>query len=421
MRIEEANFAELLSGIVDNRGRTCPTAEDGIPLIATNCIRNDALYPVFEKIRFVDEETYRTWFRGHPEPGDLIFVCKGSPGRVCMTPDPVPFCIAQDMVALRANDELIYPKYLFAALRSPVVQERIAGLHVGSLIPHFKKGDFDKLSIPLPNRDTQVAIGDYYFDLSFAMELNRQTTQTCEKMARALFRAWFVDFEPVKAKAGGATHFPGMPQDVFDELPDAFEDTETGPIPVGWDVGVFGDMVTILDSKRIPLSKKERAVRHGPFPYYGATGVLDYVDDFLFEGPHVLLGEDGSVAKDNGTPFVQYVWGQFWVSNHAHVLKGKNGITDEHVCLFLQQANIAPFVTGAVQAKLSQKNMKAIPAVLPPETVRNAFGSAVRHLFDLLRHLSDETRLLNSTRDAFLPKLISGEVRAPVAKEASNG
>ncbi len=86
MTFKEYSFRELLINIVDNRGRTCPTSEHGIPLIATNCIKNSGLYPVYEKLRYVSEETYQTWFRGHPEPGDMIFVCKGSPGRVCWTP-----------------------------------------------------------------------------------------------------------------------------------------------------------------------------------------------------------------------------------------------------------------------------------------------------------------------------------------------
>lgn len=75
MKVDEIPFTELLSKIVDNRGRTCPTADTGLPLIATNCVQNDLLYPAFEKVRYVSKETYDTWFRDHPEPGDLIFVC----------------------------------------------------------------------------------------------------------------------------------------------------------------------------------------------------------------------------------------------------------------------------------------------------------------------------------------------------------
>ena len=115
MGFEEIPFSELLSNVVDNRGKTCPTADAGIPLIATNCIRNELLYPTYDKVRFVSQHTYSTWFRGHPKPGDILFVNKATPGRVCLVPDPVDFCIAQDMVAVRADPRKIYPKFLFAA------------------------------------------------------------------------------------------------------------------------------------------------------------------------------------------------------------------------------------------------------------------------------------------------------------------
>ena len=169
----EVAFTDLLSNIVDNRGRTCPTTEIGFPLIATNCVKNSILYPAFEKVRYVDRDVYENWFRGHPEPGDFVFVCKGSPGEVCLVPDPVPFCIAQDMVAVRADPEKVYPPYLFAALRSRATRDRILNMHVGTMIPHFKKGDFDKLFIPLPNRDRQVFVGDWYLTMSQKIELTR--------------------------------------------------------------------------------------------------------------------------------------------------------------------------------------------------------------------------------------------------------
>lgn len=163
---------ELLSFVVDNRGKTVPTADSGHVLIATNCIRNEYLYPVFEKIRFLSEETYGTWFRSHPKPGDVIFVNKGTPGRVCMVPDPVNFCIAQDMIAFRANPEKLYNKFLLAVLRSSKIQTQIHNFNVGDVIPHFKKSFLGELRIPLPNMDMQIAIGDMYFNMSAKIDFN---------------------------------------------------------------------------------------------------------------------------------------------------------------------------------------------------------------------------------------------------------
>ncbi|MGV6816917.1 MAG: restriction endonuclease subunit S [Thiotrichales bacterium] len=202
MKFKEHSFKDLLVNIVDNRGKTCPTSDSGLPLIATNCIKNDALFPVFEKVRYVDNDTYENWFRGHPESGDMIFVCKGSPGRVAWVPDPVNFCIAQDMVAIRADETKVYPKYLFALLRSNQTQQKILNMHVGTLIPHFKKGDFGNLYLDIPEDfEYQKQVGDTYFEFCKKIELNRQINQILEHIAQAIFKSWFVDFEPVKAKA----------------------------------------------------------------------------------------------------------------------------------------------------------------------------------------------------------------------------
>ncbi len=166
---------DLLDFIVDNRGKTVPTDPDGEHiLIATNCIRNENLYPSYEKIRTLNEETYRNWFRAHPEPGDIIFVNKGTPGRVCMVPDPVDFCIAQDMVALRVNSDIVYNKYLLAVLRCERIQKQITATTVGDVIPHFKKQQLKELLIPVPPMEVQKCIGDYYYMFCKKEELNKQ-------------------------------------------------------------------------------------------------------------------------------------------------------------------------------------------------------------------------------------------------------
>ena len=91
-----------------------------------------------------------------------------------------------------------------------------------------------------------------------------------------------------------------------------------------WPQAFLGDVVENFDARRSPCSKREREKRQGPYPYYGATGIMDYVDDFLFEGLHLLIAEDGSVESPDGKPFLQLVDGQFWVNNHAHVLRATN-------------------------------------------------------------------------------------------------
>ncbi|MDX2220336.1 MAG: restriction endonuclease subunit S [Burkholderiales bacterium] len=403
--------------IVDNRGRTAPTAEYGIPLIATNCISNDQLYPAYEKLRFVSQETYENWFRSHPIPGDIILTNKGSQnGAICLVPDPVDFVIAQDMVALRANEEVIDPLFLFAALRSADVQRQIKNLDVSGVIPHFKKTDFDKLHLPYPARPVQEAIGRTYFDFCAKIELNRRMNATLEAMARALFQSWFVDFDPVRAKLDGRQPV-GLDPATAALFPAHFQHTAEGIVPTGWRVTTLSEVIEIFDSKRIPLSGREREARKGKYPYHGAASVMDYVDDYLFDGIYTLMGEDGSVVNEDGTPVLQYVWGKFWVNNHAHVLRGKNGISTEHLLLHLKGCNIGPFVNGAVQPKLNQGNMNRIPFMLPPPEIGEAFAKTIDPLFAQIRANAEQSRTLATLRDTLLPKLLSGELSAAQLQE----
>ena len=186
--ITTAKFTDLLSEIIDNRGRTCPTAESGFPLIATNCIKDDALYPKFENVRYVDNETRSHWFRGHPAPGDIIFVCKGSPGRAALTPDPVPFCIAQDMVSLRADPAIIDNIYLYYLLQWRNIRKKIENMHVGTMIPHFKKGDFQNLNLPIhTNLRTQKNIGSFLFSLDDKIATNSRISAICDELLTSLW------------------------------------------------------------------------------------------------------------------------------------------------------------------------------------------------------------------------------------------
>lgn len=179
---------ELLSFIVDNRGKSVPTSDTGKNvLIATNCIRNENLYPTYEKVRYFTDDVYNTWFRAHPLPGDVIFVNKGTPGRTCMVPNPHDFSIAQDMMAFRTNEAILHNRYLLCILRSHEIQEQIRLYSVGDVIPHFKKQFLNRLMIPIPPMKIQRCIADMYFCFSDKIENNKTINKNLEEQARAIF------------------------------------------------------------------------------------------------------------------------------------------------------------------------------------------------------------------------------------------
>ena len=188
--------------------------------------------------------------------------------------------------------------------------------------------------------------------------------------------------------------------------------SELGEIPKGWEVSELGELIELFDSKRIPLSKNEREKREKIYPYYGAASLMDYVDDYIFDGIYILMGEDGTVINNEGYPILQYVWGKFWVNNHAHVIKGKNSISDEFIYILLKNTNVKTIVTGAVQPKINQQNLKSLKVAIPKDqNLLDEYKNIVKNSFEKIRGLTDEKNILIKLRDSLLSKLMSGEIR----------
>jgi type I restriction enzyme S subunit len=400
-------ITSLLSEVIDNRGRTCPTAEIGIPLIATNCIGNENLYPVKKNIRYVSLETYKTWFRGHPEPGDVIFVNKGTPGRVCLVPDPIDFCIAQDMVSLRVNEH-INNLYLLAALRSPQVQNQIQQMQVGTMIPHFKKGDFEKLLIPMRDIPTQKDIGKIYFELSQKIDVNERTSKTLEGIAQTIFKSWFIDFDPVKAKMAGEKPV-GMDAATAALFPDSMEDSEIGLIPKGWKVRSIGD--SVIKQKVGKLFDSKTSFSDGSVPVLdqGKSGVVGFHDEEpgVFASPNEPL-----VVFANHTCLLRLISYPFSVIQNVFALVGNKV---DVIWLYF-----------AVEGKQQFDSYKGHwpdfvlhKIIHPTENATNAFRLVVEPLLKQKWLLEQQSKMLANLRDSLLPRLISGELQIPEEMLAS--
>ena len=145
------------------------------------------------------------------------------------------------------------------------------------------------------------------------------------------------------------------------------------------------EIIEIHDSKRIPLSSLERAeMTNKIYPYYGAASLMDYVDNYIFDVIYLLFGEDGTVIDDLGHPILQYVWGKFWVNNHAHIITG-NIFSTESIYILCKQLSITTIVTGAVQAKISQANLKSLEIVIPPQYIIEELNDTIAPIFAKIR------------------------------------
>ena len=303
-----------------------------------------------------------------------------------------PMTLNPQLVVLKNISE--NAEFLSYYIKSALFQSVLKSIVVGSAIPTLSQKNLANLKINVPKEvDDQRRIASILSSLDRKIELNNKINADLEEMALAIFKNWFVDFEPFKDGK--------------------FVDSELGMIPEGWRVGTLFDIAEIFDKKRKPLSGNVREKMDKIYPYYGATSCMDYVDDYIFDGIYTLIGEDGSVVKENGLPYMQYVWGKMWVNNHAHILQGKNGYSTEMIHALLSITNIKFLVTGAVQAKLSQGNMQKILVAIPPKNVLDEIRPVIDNLYSKIRINTDENSRLSLLRDTLLPRLMSGELEIP--------
>lgn len=391
---------DLISHVTDNRGKTAPTSDEGIPLIATNCIKEDALYPTYEKIRFVSKDTYDNWFRSHPKPEDIIIVNKGTPGLVCLVPDPIDFCIAQDMIALRPDKDKIYGRYLFAYMRSGMFKHQVDGLNVGTTIPHLKKTVFKELFIPIPSFSEQKFIGDIYYNLSKKIELNQRMNQNLEEIGRAIFKHWFVDFE-----------FPDDQGRPYKSSGGEMLDSKLGEIPKGWEVGKVEDCLELVYGKGLPQKKRES----GKVPVYGSNGLIDYHNNSFVKGPGIIIGRKGTVGEIN----ISYV--DFWPIDTTYYVKSNmnNVILSWYYLLKslkLDRMNVHSAVPG-----LNRNDVYEILLPIPDKKLLIEFEELICLLHTEINQNEKQIENLSQIRDSLLPKLMSGKIRIDIKIKDEGG
>jgi len=333
------------------------------------------------------------------------------------------------MVAVRADPDRIHPRYLFAALRSPEVQAEIERMHVGTLIPHFKKGDFDKLLLPLPDEASQAFIGDVYFLISSKIELNRHMSRTLEDIAGAIFKSWFVDFDPVRAKAAGRQP-PGLAPHIVDLFPDSFEESELGEIPRGWIIRPIGDVVQVLGGGT-PSTKEPAYWESGIHPFCTPKDMSSLESPVLLETERHLT-DDGVAKVSSG----QLPVGTVLLSSRApigYLAVTETGVSVNQgiiamVCdqelpnlytLFWTEANMERIIAranGSTFLEISKRNFRPIPALVPSRPILHHFSSITEPVYRRIVANVREARILADVRDTLLPKLISGELPVPDAE-----
>ena len=276
------------------------------------------------------------------------------------------------------NKEELDPEYLMLWFSRPEFDRYARYKSHGSVREIFDWNELCMVELPVPDIEKQRNIVKAYKTITDRIALKQKINDNLLDSVQAIFRSWFVDYDP------------------FD-----------GVYPSNWETGCVEDIAEFFDSMRKPLSSLERTDMERIYPYYGAVSIVDYVDDYIFDGEYLLVSEDGIyVVDENGHPLIQHISGKFWANNHAHILKGKSGFNEDSLYLFLANTNMAPIVTGAAQPKINQANLKSFPITIPDSETMLKFNNIIQPFFDQRLTNESEIKKLEALQSLLLTRLV---------------
>lgn len=417
--------AGLLSVTDGYRAKNSELGGNGVIFLRAGHV-TDTHIDLAEVDRFREELTPRLADK-LSQPGDVAVTTKGnSTGRTTfVTPDMPQFVYSPHLSRWRSLDEKrLVAGFLRYWSRSREFTVQLKGMAASTdMAPYLSLRDQHRLRITLPPPEVQRAIGSVLGSLDDKIDHNRRTSETLERLARSIFRAWFVDFEPVKAKAAGERSFPGMPPEVFDRLPERLVDSDIGPVPQGWGVGRVGDTADISRETVKPQEYLAEEFDHFSIPAFDEARQATVEAGSAIKSNKSLV-VPGCVLVSKLNPRIPRVWlppaagtRRQIASTEFLVVVLRTGWHREYLyCQFCQdhfRDSLAQSASGTSNShqRIRPEDLLAKSVVLPPATARAAFQSTAEPMMALSATLQAESRKLAELRDYLLPKLVSGAVR----------
>ena len=343
-------------------------------------------------------------------PGDIVYSTVRPNQRHYGLLDNLPdnFLVSTGFAVIRADNEIAQTDFLYWFLTQNHVVDHLQTLaeQNASAYPSIRPDDLARLDVLLPTIEEQRRIAAVLGVLDDKIELNRQRCETLEKMARALFKAWFVDFEPVRAKVAGiwreGESLSGLPANLYSLFPDQIVDSEVGPIPATWFVHPLGDIMELAYGKALKSSNR----RNGSVPVFGSNGRIGWHDEAHVKGPGIIVGRKGNPGLVNRsmTDFCP-------IDTTFYAMPTRRDISIEFLLYALEKQDLPSIAADTAVPGLNRNLVYMNLLLIPPKPVMSEFARQVSIIWTRVSCIEEMSLNLVTLRDVLLPKLMSGEVR----------
>jgi len=379
--------------------------------------------------RRISIEDFEEWTqKAKPKPYDVVLSRRCNPGETAYVPPGLVFALGQNLVLLRADGKKLFPPFLRWLVRTPQWWEQVKKfINVGAVFTSLKCADVPNFTLPIPSLSEQERLASILSDLDDKIHLNQQINQTLEQMAQAMFKSWFVDFEPVKAKIAAKKKgrdperaamcaLSGKTEAQLDQLtkakqkqlaqtaalfPGAMVESKLGMIPQGWKIRRLDEVLVLQRGFDLPKSKR----KPGPYPVLMASGPSDWHAEAKVKGPGVVTGRSGKLGE------VFLILKDFWPLNTTLWIKEYKQSSPCHAYFLLKTFSFDTFNSGSAVPTLNRNHIHNLPVTSAPLSLISAFEATAILMFKKQQRCDHESQKLSEVRDTLLPKLLSGALR----------
>jgi type I restriction enzyme S subunit len=345
-----------------------------------------------------------------PESGDVLLNSTGTGtiGRSVVFNDQGRFIVDGHVTVMRPRLDVAGGPWLNSVLRTAWLQNHLERFcYSGSTNQlELTRTPLSESHLPVPSLEEQKRISQVLDTLDTAIH----ETEAIIAKLKAVKQGLLHDLLTRGIDANGELRPPQA------EAPHLYKQSPLGWIPKEWEAVSIYELATNLDGRRVPI--KEGFRKSGGFPYYGASGVIDWVDSYLFDGDYVLLGEDGENVVSRRLPLAFRATGKIWVNNHAHIFQPKTGVDIRFLTELMEAKDYGPWISGSAQPKITQEAISRIRFVKPPSSEQVEIGHRLEVLANRIQHEERELSKLLSSKTGLMDDLLTGRVRVTPLLEA---
>ena len=424
-------LAEAGVQLIDCDHRTPTAAEDGYPYIAIPQLKDGHI--ALDGARRITETDYLDWTRKlAPQVNDVIVVRRCNSGQSAHVPEGLKCAIGQNLVVLRADGSSVLPSYLRWLVRGDEWWQEVGKyINVGAVFDSLRCRDIPRFELPIPPLSEQAEIAETLAALDDRITLLRETNTTLESIAQALFKSWFVDFDPVRAKMEGRVP-EGMDEETAALFPDGFEQSELGLVPRGWHASRVANVACSIFSGGTPDTRKSE-YWHGDHKWFSSgetreTLIIDTekrISAKAVEESSTRLAIPGdiliaSAGQGHTRGQTSYCGVQTYINQSVVAVRADNNLCPSILLFWNLKRRYSELRdlsdSHSSRGSLTTKLLAGLPILTPGRQVARKFADIAG---GLINAQANNCRLLSSlsqTRDTILPRLISGQLRLPEAQ-----